>query len=152
MTNTFDSIRARTAELQAQIKALQSEAAEQVKPLLQQFLTDNPTVEAIRWRQYTPYFNDGDACVFGVHEPTFKFVGDDEGGDYEDGFHDLPWSYESDYYADFRKLCPADLYAKCKSLSGEITGLEDALQALFGDHVEVTVTKDGVEVEEYEHD
>lgn len=26
-------------------------------------------VESIVWEQYTPYFNDGDTCVFGVGEP-----------------------------------------------------------------------------------
>jgi hypothetical protein len=49
-----------------------------------------PGIEAIKWRQYTPYFNDGDACEFSIHgasvklSETFGFSEDD--GDYEDGF------------------------------------------------------------------
>jgi len=47
-------------------------------------------VEAIRWYQYTPYFNDGEACEFSVNEATVKlsekFGVEDEAGDYEDGF------------------------------------------------------------------
>jgi hypothetical protein len=153
MAVSFDQIRQRTAELQEQIKKLQAEAAEQVKPLLQQFVQDNPGVSGIRWNQYTPYFNDGETCTFTVHEPRFQFGGQEEGGDYEDGFFDLPWDYGSEYYADFRAACPdRDLCEKCRSLATELRGMDDALLALFGDHVQVTVTKDGVEAEEYEHD
>lgn len=151
---TFDSIRQKTAALQEQIKALQAEAAEQIKPLLMQFIVDNPQVESVRWTQYTPYFNDGDTCEFGVNEPQFKFVSHEDGGDYEDGFFDLPYQYDPsrDYYKSFCEACPRELYVKCQALSKELSGLEDALKTLFGDHVRVIVTKDGVEVEEYEHD
>ena len=30
---------------------------------------DNPDVNIIAWRQFAPYFNDGDPCVFGVESP-----------------------------------------------------------------------------------
>ena len=33
------------------------------------FFDDNPDAYAVRWRQYAPSFNDGDACVFGVNTP-----------------------------------------------------------------------------------
>jgi hypothetical protein len=38
------------------------EFAEILKPVL-----DDPTIIDFGWRQYTPYFNDGDTCVFGAH-------------------------------------------------------------------------------------
>lgn len=150
---SFAAIRERTAELQKQIKALQSEAAEQIKPLLQQFLVDNPQVEAIRWTQYTPYFNDGDTCTFRVNDPMFKFVGaSEDDGDYGDGFLSVPSNYGADYNADFRAACSRELFEKCRELERELGGLEDVLYALFDDHVQVTVTRDGVDVEEYDHD
>jgi hypothetical protein len=47
-------------------------------------------VEAIRWHQYTPYFNDGEPCEFSVGEATVnldeKFGANEAEGDYEDGF------------------------------------------------------------------
>jgi hypothetical protein len=155
--NTFEQIRTRSATIQAQIKVLQAEAADQLKPLLQQFIVDNPAVEAVRWVQYTPYFNDGDACTFRACEPCFKLVGGEESdGDREDGFLDLPGPVdyrERNYYEDFVKACPDhNVYLACKSLEKELGGLDDALQQLFGDHVQVTVTATGVEVDEYEHD
>lgn len=45
---------------------------EALRPLLEAVLAHDE-VEAIRWRQYTPYFNDGDECVFGV-EADWDFV------------------------------------------------------------------------------
>jgi hypothetical protein len=36
------------------------------------FLKDNPGIQGFRWTQYTPYFNDGDACNFSVHDVYFK--------------------------------------------------------------------------------
>lgn len=57
-----------------------------------------PEVEAVRWEQYTPYFNDGDVCEFGVREPRIKFVGEDAGGDYDDGFSEDGKSYPLGYW------------------------------------------------------
>lgn len=38
---------------------------EELKPAMQAVLTDE-SVALFGWTQYTPYFNDGDPCVFGV--------------------------------------------------------------------------------------
>lgn len=57
-----------------------------------------PEVEAVRWEQYTPYFNDGDVCVFNIHDAYIKFVGVDEGGECEDGFGDGK-AYPDGYWA-----------------------------------------------------
>ena len=37
-------------------------------PLLISFLEEYPMFKALTWRQYTPYFNDGEPCTFTVHE------------------------------------------------------------------------------------
>lgn len=39
---------------------------EDLQPLMQALL-DDPGIEWFGWRQYTPYFNDGEPCVFNVH-------------------------------------------------------------------------------------
>jgi hypothetical protein len=55
---------------------------------------DLPGVEAVKWQQYTPYFNDGEPCEFNVHEFRVRIVGDDEDtGDYEDGFREAFYYY-----------------------------------------------------------
>ncbi|MGW2713699.1 hypothetical protein ACWC4J_32700, partial [Streptomyces sp. NPDC001356] len=40
---------------------------EELAPLMQALL-DDPTIVEFGWTQYTPYFNDGDVCEFGVNE------------------------------------------------------------------------------------
>lgn len=55
---------------------------------------------ALRWRQYTPYFNDGDACVFQIYGVGLRVADLDDGmevGDYGDGFADIPSTYVSSY-------------------------------------------------------
>lgn len=98
----------------------------------------HPEANAVRWRQYTPYFNDGNACTFGVGETGVRFGDDEESGDYEDGFVSS-WDLSED----------ADKKAVFEAMP-DIP--DDVLLAVFGDHVVVTVTRDGCEVEEYNHD
>lgn len=37
-----------------------------------EFFGKHPMAKAVVWTQYTPYFNDGDACVFRLNEPELK--------------------------------------------------------------------------------
>ena len=39
-----------------------------VGALFKAFFAQYPEVTAVGWTQYTPHFNDGDPCVFRVHE------------------------------------------------------------------------------------
>jgi hypothetical protein len=112
------------------------------------FFKDNPEIEDIHWRQYTPYFNDGDACEFGVCDIYFKLKGtEEEGGDYDDG-RVTPWCY---VYED--KSREGDrLHLAMQSMSKFLESSEEALEDAFGDHVEVTVTRDEIRVDEYYHD
>ena len=116
---------------------------------LKQFMVDNPEIEAIRWTQYIPWFNDGEPCLFAVNEIKFsteKTVENDE-GDYEDGFvYDNESNDSDDNYV------TETTYQNFETLSEILHDSEDSLQYAFGDHVQVTVTKDGIDVEEYEHD
>lgn len=41
------------------------------------FLIENPMVECVHWTQFTPYFNDGDACVFSINGPAFTLKGEE---------------------------------------------------------------------------
>lgn len=88
---------------------------------------------------FTPYFNDGEACVFGVHDFTFRLAtatGDE--GDYEDGFC-YAWDWEG---------------AKRESLKDFARAVtdKDVMLSVFGDHVTITATRDGFDVDEYSHD
>lgn len=141
-------------------------------------LLDHDSFTAIRWAQYTPYFADGDPCVFGVHSYGLKGP-DENAGDYEDGFstmHSHEYAYMSDEAKKFygkpasrtfnretRKYDEADdaipgehpemIHQATKVLGMVDSGaFNDALLELFGDHATVTLRKDKIDVEFYEHD
>lgn len=120
----------------------QEKFAELVRPLL-----DSDEVDAIRWAQYTPFFNDGDVCEFSTGELTMKLRGDDESGELDDGFM---WSYEVRRNAS----CSAttkNYFAELGDALG-VGRFESFLYDQFGDHAEVTVTREKVTIESYDHE
>ena len=88
-----------------------------------------PQIESFSWTQYTPYFADGDECIFGVNsDPSIN--GKDE--------------YENE------KFGFPDAYKEIRQLINSID--EEMLKLMFGDHCEVVVTKEDVEIRDYDHD
>lgn len=138
-----------------------------LQPLLQALL-DDPTITEFGWRQYTPYFNDGEPCTFSVYGLWVRTDADqDVDDDYElelDGTHrslgDEPYvSVRTEQGNCTWKKGPYEgpdkaRYDRCHALwraleSGEFY---DVLLDAFGDHASITVRRDGIEVEFYEHD
>ncbi len=136
--STMDEIRKMGDDYRAAIKEKGKQA---VSEELAGLFKAHPELKAVRWQQYTPYFNDGDACVFNVRELYFQVDGTPEdAGDYGDGFDNIPWDKAKrtpmhEALEQFGKGRNKDIYLEC-----------------FGDHVEVTARPDGVTVEEYSHD
>lgn len=142
---------------------------EDLSPLLQAVLND-PTIVEFGWRQYTPYFNDGDTCEFSVHGVwvrTTAEVGDvnQYGEEYSD--YDLDADYHPslggyiygyDEYGKYTRLGykgpDEDRYNRVQALDSAIQSgrYDDALLEAFGDHAHITVNKTGIEVESYEHE
>jgi hypothetical protein len=135
--STMAQIKAMKAEYQ---KKIETEGKAALKEEFTAFFRDNPKNTAVRWRQYTPYFNDGDPCTFGVGEFTYKIDGKlDDGGDYEDGFYST-WGSEIKGH---KRV--AEAFEKAVRDT-------DVFESIFGDYVRVTATPEGFEVEEYSHD
>lgn len=143
---TLKELAKQTEELKKEItKKATAEGKKEIKAHLDGLFKANPTVKGIRWKQYTPYFNDGDPCEFRVHEVYTSF-GEETGGDYDDGylstysFRDKPeLKALHDSIREFEKTIQSQ-------------GMSDIMETVFGDHVQVTVTPDDVVVEEYSHD
>jgi len=131
-----------SAEFKAQRQQFQKRGVEVLKAALGDLFTCYPELGAVRWRQYTPYFNDGDECVFGVHEVEFLKAGQEES---DDGEWTYLWSNDKGGLSDAA-------HASLLTLNQQIQDMEEVLHAAFGDHVQVIVKKDGVTVEEYSHD
>jgi hypothetical protein len=117
-------------------------------------------IKGVTWRQYTPWFNDGDTCEFSVREPSFtsneKVVEawlegseeyEDENGDFHNAYSydfERPWSSTYPHPDGLKKedlVLPIDSYE-----------FEYAMRDMFGDHTEVVVTPTRVVQWEYSHD
>lgn len=156
---------AKLDDIREELKKAEKSATKDVMELLKGLMKSNPLLVGLRWEQYTPHFNDGDACEFSVGEPALKFANSivpakdpNDEDDYEDG-------WVEDYCIDdefFEKkadiLNHKDIAALKKTVKdvhtvfAKLSSMEDALLTMFGDHMQITVTADGVESDDYEHD
>lgn len=143
---------------------------EDFQPILQAVLND-PTITEFGWRQYTPYFNDGDPCTFSAYGTWVRTTSDPE--DASSGDLDIDYGHASlgqmtgGEWADDpanpgRRKKVGERYEgpdkarfdRTAALGRAIDSGEflDVLLDAFGDHAAVTVRRDGIEVEFYEHD
>ena len=135
------------------IEKLRKENKEKVESIFKsaalELFVEHPVLKSISWSQYTPYFNDGDPCYFSsnYNDATIKFVTSDESDD-EDEDEDDGWPEGFDKSS----ATPEQLKAG-KQVNKFLANFDDDdMETLFGDHVKVIITKDGIEVEDYDHD
>lgn len=111
--------------------AKQGEAA--VKEYLTEWFDKHPDVYGIIWSQYTPYFNDGDECIFHMNDirgfSTEELF--DDASDYDKGDVD---------------------YDIMSELTDKFQTVDDIFKVVFGDHVTVKVTRHEFTVDECSHD
>lgn len=127
-------------ELRASLATLKKEMEEASKTIFHatcaELFVKHPSLTSFSWNQYTPSFNDGDPCYFGGSwdYPTVV-IGDEE--------------FEEGYVEEGRDDCAA-LSAVCKDVCDFLGNFDsDDYEAMFGDGVEVSVTKDGVSTSGY---
>ena len=146
---SIEQIKERMAALNEELEAVREKAREQGKVLFEQacksLFDSHPCLVAFKWDQYTPYFNDGDTCEFSVNDLYFKFT--------EAPDEDHAYTYDDEFY-EFMHNAPESPQLLASKAVEEVHKLidEDTYLDLFGDHVEVTVTRDGVETSECDHE
>lgn len=117
--------------------------------LFSDILKKYPNVTSLTWAQYTPYFNDGESCIFGVHNDDIRLNNDDDYNMYVSSYgmdDDVAEHYS------FENLSQGQTF--CKEIFEVFSQFTDEeMLDLFGDHVEVTVYSDGkIEIDDYHHD
>lgn len=177
--------------LEAELLERKRHLSETLRPKFQeaftQFFERHPKLEAIKFTAYTPYFNDGEECVYSVNEAELSAFGMDDIESYSAGniadaadfiaTGKVPDSVQESYsrWASSRyptaeaylratvgryiDLGPDSLSvlgaiaAEYPAIQGIINSVpDDVIKGVFGDHKEITITRDGVEVEDYDHD
>jgi|SRR5690606_7729253 len=162
------------AELKAKYQAIKKEMEENGKSALKEvfsiFFEKHPEIKGIVWTQYTPYFNDGEACTFSVGSPHFKIhpkklsIMDPEIRK-EFFRYSKEEEYTEDPFADTYKQCYLYALKRKKNKTPEeqalvddskdiieAFSLDEIFESVFGDHVKVIASKKGFKIEEYEHD
>lgn len=201
--------------LNEKIEEMKKEMQEKSRPMIEDaaklLFNKYPFLEEIFWTQYTPYFNDGEACEFSVHDLAFVLAGDENACDYEGsflyteeslekakadlavaieyqknpeewgkkyiydnytskgrkpfiGYNPKPYPYDPihaqetiddiqtflDNYGEYdMDKFKEDFNAFANSIH-RIP--EDVMESLFGNHVRVSITSEGIDVDEYAHD
>lgn len=143
-----------TEQLLAAKKRMQDEGKGAFEEAMKELFDAHPGLVGIRWRQYTPYFNDGDTCTFSVGEPYIQFSDTEaEAGDYEDGYDSYSEWRDQEYRKQGKSGYPVGFKEADEAVGKVFSSIPDDLMlAIFDDHVEVTVTRDGTQIEEYSHD
>jgi hypothetical protein len=141
MSPTFEKIEA--------LRRTYTEGAQQaLNEGFQQLFAAHPTLKAVRWTQYTPHFNDGEPCVFHMHEARYLVEGvAADAGDYGDGFIGR---YDRAELATVPGV--AAVVEAAEKFTNGLREFQDLLREMLGDHLRVTVTATGVTLEEFEHD
>ena len=140
--------------------ALEKIGKDAVKELFNDFFAANPNVTALMWTQYTPYFNDGDSCDFGVNDVSAS-TSDIAGLDPEEILSNCSGYDDDDIEVGDKRVTfesawgieDEGLKKQLESISSVLCGpLEQVCLQVFDDHQKILVTRDGVFQTEYSHD
>jgi hypothetical protein len=152
-------------EKQEEIKKLKQEMLEASNKiftdLTKTIFEDHPKLESFGWHQFTPYFNDGETCEFSVNTDYIYING--ESVDESDWINETKitnygtWNREKRQYEGRTEVPNFNYDKELVAASDEIKEFlsnfdNDFFLSQFGDHAEVTITAEGVSVDEYEHD
>lgn len=126
-------LKSKISELREESKKILKEAFEEgCKAIFAEY----PRLKSFMWTQYTPYFMDGDECVFSAN---YWDLGINGGDPYDEDEDEGSESFEAEENAiqEFLKMFDDG---------------SDDLKTLFGDHAKITITPSGAYVDEYQHD
>lgn len=144
-------------EIKSKMDALKTEMVDlgtkYFKEFSAQIFEDFPNVASFSWDQYTPYFNDGDECVFSINDysASAKLLDGTNWGGYNDDDEEEEGLYFYSYGGKQPETEKEKLAVAVQSFLSVLD--ESTAKALFGDHTRVTINRDGTtETELYEHD
>lgn len=142
------------SKLAEEVEEFRKRLRESAQPIVlaaaKELFDQHPVLQALRWHQYAPSFNDGDPCVFHVNDVYVKIAPGpnatsdvEEAGDYENGFlstWDLTYSSTvTDYDLNIEVTKP--LSDAVREFSHGLSAIEQALEAALGASQEITIER-----------
>lgn len=150
------SLKTLIAEFEAMQANFQLKGKEALSDEMKDFFNMNPGIKCITWTQYSPYFNDGEACEFRVNSPMFSNSDEADAlrhGEYS-GDDENIWVFGDDCYDD-STASPTEQEVKAMNEMDKMLqsgAASNLFESLFGNHVSVTITANGISVFDYDHD
>lgn len=141
-TSVFEKFSVLRKELEAAKNEARTRGSGLFKEGVQVFFEEYPQIKSFSWTQYTPYFNDGEPCVFGVNKNYYVKLNNGE-------------PLEDVWFSNYKKKNNEhDFENQIAEFLDKIfeTLPEEVFLDLFGDHAEITVSKEEIIVEEYDHE
>lgn len=130
----------------AYLKKIEDAGKSAVQEAARTVFDAHPEIGRIEWTQYTPYFNDGDPCVFSINEVYFLRLDEiDEESEYTDEREDIIDATSG--WGDNKKI----LLASAAEFAQLVEDNEDLMETL-GEGKVVISRKAGVSIEDVDHD
>lgn len=158
----FAQIQKGKEEIDAIKKELASKVQKTFHDLSKELFILYPELKSFTWTQYTPYWNDGEECTFEVNTDYMSFNGYNEDYDKKgpSDWIDIEKNSKSKMWnkdGDWREVRNPNYNPYYKEIINSVKQFlkkfeDDDFLSIFDDHVEVTVTADGVKTKKYEHD
>lgn len=139
------------------------EGKKAMRQVFSKFFEENPDTLYVFWQQYTPYFNDGEQCEFGVHDfysvalnedaqlprdkegnkilPTLEYVLENI------GYDSIEFEAMEEELSNSVTPCTVEEYSKFftssyeNDLGNAMRSISDILEGVIGDHVKVLVDR-----------
>lgn len=161
MSKTLSQMSEMVTKMNEELKA---NFAEALKAEAEVLFAKWPKLENFSWTQYTPYFNDGEPCEFSINSDYHKYTYDGEEfteyGDVsattycEEGRKKSEWNVilspeGAEKFESVEQV--EELECDLNAFISELQPLENTVRACLGEG-EVVVSREGVEVEDYDHD
>lgn len=148
MVRNLSVIRKELTDLKQEIRTLGTSI---VSDAFRNFFARYPEVVEVRWRQYTPYFNDGDPCTFRAND--FCILTQSALEEAENS-----WRASNGYYSDDYDLRDEFEESRWRQIHDDLRNIylsldfDNFLELALGNDRKVRVSRNGVDTDEYEHD
>lgn len=134
-------------QLEAAKAKVREQATVAVAALFKAFFAKYPAITAIKWTQYTPYFNDGEPCEFSTNEP---YACTKTGVEWPKSDDDAEPEDDGELFQDAYDLSDGPTEEALRSIGRAFS--DEVFLAAFGDHAQIIATPAGFHVTEYSHD
>lgn len=146
-----------TSKLEELKRQYQEHSQSALKSVFHAFFEKHQDVKKIGWRQFTPWFNDGDTCEFNSYA-CYAWATNVEDEDLIDMTYGVLRSDSEEYWIDNREYgdsgeVPTSIAKDLVLLRNFLSEIYDSVyKDMFGDHVCVIATRSGFDTLDYEHD